>query len=203
MRTALVVASILAVVACGDSARASLVGPPDAIVEEVSTVDTTYSFDQIGMFGAAPAINLVSQTFTVPSDAPKLMRFSFWLNGKPEVSSAIKFHAMVVKWDGNKTTGSVVWQSDINSGPTHDMQRYYFNVPNVALEAGQQYAAILTTIGDNSPEDALVLVGYTCASSPEHFWAIYDARSFDAIYSEWNTDTGCSGQAAFTADFSN
>jgi hypothetical protein len=177
---------------------------PQPTAAEISTLTGWDGGRQIGMFGSAAAGTVYGQSFRVPTQAPRLNSFSFWLNEGGGFQPSILFNAYVMAWDGSKATGEILWKSGTLSGPTSFMQRYDFNV-GIRLTPGVQYIAFLSTIEQlgSFPSDAQVLMGYGLNPYPDgRFYFIANATSLSLLTSgAWSTDGGGDFDAAFVATF--
>jgi hypothetical protein len=125
--------------------------------QAATLIDTTPSWDgnsSISYFGQ-PNTATYGQTFTVGSDNV-LDSFSFFLNQAS--SSALKFAAYVMQWDGSKATGPILYQSGPESTTQQNvLQQFTFNTGGTSLVSGNRYVAFVNA--SNFPDSGFGSMG--------------------------------------------
>lgn len=114
-------------------------------VQPASTIVTIPSWGSIGYaypFGESD-VATCGQTFTAGSHNI-LENFSFWLGGYA-AGSSLTFAAYLMRWDGCKATGDILYQSDRKTkAPTEEFEEFVFDTRGVLLEPGQKYVVFLS-----------------------------------------------------------
>jgi hypothetical protein len=122
--------------------------------EAATLIDTTPSWDKfygIGPFGESVGLtplHTFGQTFTVGVDNV-LTNFTFFVGNSSDAKN-IDMAGYVMSWDGNKATGSILYQSAPRPvfPTTSPTSRYYgeftFDTGDLALSSGNQYVAFIS-----------------------------------------------------------
>jgi hypothetical protein len=174
-------------------------------------IDTTPSWNGTSSVTAIGAPNNATatygQTFTVGSDNI-LNDFSFWV--KDDLAPGLTFGAYVMAWDGDKATGSALYQSAPQTANNPlSFQKFTFNTGGVTLAAGQKYVAFLNTSNfpTNNGAGSVGFVGPQYAGG--EFVNTDNGTNFGSLTTTaWdcgsNNINSCFGGAdlAFTANFS-
>ncbi len=116
-----------------------------------TTISTLPRTGSIAHFGEWPAdvghaTPTYGQTITVPALDSVLDSFSFWINDyRGEV---VDFAAYVMKWDGSKATGPVLWQSTEQSttglGVMPVYEEFSFPTGGLPLASGEPYVLFIS-----------------------------------------------------------
>jgi hypothetical protein len=130
--------------------------------QAATIIDTTTSWNGIQKFGPFGENNgsgaTYGQTFTVGTDNT-LNSFTFFLDGSdnPDV---IDFAGYVMAWDGTKATGSILYESAMNSTTLgQGFEQFTFNTGGVNLVSGQQYVAFLSASNYFDNQDGTGFMG--------------------------------------------
>jgi hypothetical protein len=176
------------------------------IVESDGTIDTTGGWN--GMESVAPFGDGGSwgQTFVAPAQHAILTGFSFWIERAPSDTTGlpIDFTAFVMAWDGDRATGSVLFQSPPQSVSEVGMQEFSFQTGELTLEPGQSYIAFLHAsdfVGETPP---LASVGFrsTDIYPQGQFWGQGTGPNFSNVtLNAWNPPLEPSADLVFRAVF--
>ncbi|MCY7324247.1 MAG: PTPA-CTERM sorting domain-containing protein, partial [Phormidesmis sp. CAN_BIN36] len=180
---------------------ASTVCPTTA---QAASIDTASSWDgtnQVIPFGETNTATY-GQTFTVGTDSI-LQKFSFWLGGYQSGSDGVDFAAYVMKWDGAKAVGSVLYESSQRlKSPTATFEEFSFNTGGISLTSGQQYVAFLSASKFFDGIEGLIGMGFTGdAYSGGNFVYYNNGSNFAALNSSIWDGSGYTSDAAFRASF--
>jgi hypothetical protein len=108
-----------------------------------------------------------AQTFVAPAGLTTLTQLQFWARNDASDFQLLQFRAHLVTWDDAALTpgASPLWSSAFVTGTSSPTpQPFTFAVPNVALAAGQRYAAILSPLGAPFPPAGVTYQGVVLAA---------------------------------------
>jgi hypothetical protein len=157
----------------GIAAVALLVSVGTARADTV--IDTTGGWGgnvAIGAFGV-PNTATMGQVVTAPAHDTVLSDFTFYMYGSsanPFVPTPITFRGTVYVWDGEKATGSALWESPSRTVTLpQTFEAVTFETGGVQLAAGQQYILFASVSKDYEEQ-------------PQATWASLGYRSSDVYH---------------------
>lgn len=153
-------------------------------------IDTTPNWDgnsSISSFGE-PNTATYGQTFTAGSET-SLDSFTFYLNDR-ENPDFTDFEAFVMGWDGEKATGSILYQSEplstTNNNGSDGFEEFTINTAGVTLNSGSQYVAFFSAsnLFDSVFGNSIWGITYNDIYSGGQFVFINNGSNFSSLTSD-------------------
>ncbi len=121
------------------------------VTRPLFVIDTTVGWngaESAELFGDGAASEVFGQTFVVTAGSPTLQRLSFWLQYSPDDTSGedLFFSVVVSQWQADRTPGSVLYESELQSITTAQsmMTEYVVDTGGLILAPGNPHIAYLS-----------------------------------------------------------
>jgi large repetitive protein len=177
-----------------------------------TTIDTVPSWDGEGSLQPFGESNTATygQTFTVQEGSNVLQSFEIYLNDQTN-PDAVDFAFYIMAWDGEKATGSVLYESlPQTSAGADGFEKFTFNTGGLTLVPGQQYVAFVNASNFFDGLEGTAVQGTVWSSDPYaggSFVYFNNGSDFGALTTNsWDSFGGTTDfafTAVFTADSNN